>query len=173
MVISGMVASSGNELMRASLEMLARELHLDSTLSTVQPALLRSARDWGRDMPSSMCSTTVGKRPLKFEDRLNCSSSAVSTVSWPQASSALPCADGGPGVWPGVWPGMGMSPRDMLDMVSPCEASSGTSAPGCKEAVTACSNGEVSLSEAELRHQPLLSAWDPEGLDVCKAIQEL
>ncbi|KAA6428601.1 MAG: hypothetical protein FRX49_01476 [Trebouxia sp. A1-2] len=44
-VPSGMVPSSGKELILAILVTFAWELHLDRTLSTVQPALLRSARD--------------------------------------------------------------------------------------------------------------------------------
>ena len=118
-------------------------------------------------MPSSMCSTTVGRRLppwLKAEDSLNWRSSVPSAVSWgPQAASAWPgrssgsMADAVAGLERAL--AIGMSVSETVDMASPCEASSA--------ALAACRSGEVSLSEAELRHQSFRSACEPEGLESC------
>ncbi len=114
-------------------------------------------------MPSSMCSTTVGKRPwLKVEDSMNWRSSVPSAVSWePQAASAWPgrsagsMADAVAGLERPL--AIGMSVSETVDMASPWEASSA--------ALAACRSEDVSLSEAELRHQSFRSACEPDGLE--------
>jgi len=52
---------------------------------------------------------------------------------------------------------IGMSVSETVDMASPWEASSA--------ALAACRSGDVSLSEAELRHQSFRSACEPDGLE--------
>ncbi len=101
---------------------------------------------------------------LKAKDSLDWRSSVPSAVSCePQAASAWPgrsagsMADAVAGLERAL--AIGMSVRETVDMASPCEASSA--------ALAACRNGEVSLSEAELRHQSFRSACEPDGLEAC------